>query len=236
MQQHGYHLGIGGRRALGVSLAMAAAITLGGCASAPNNASSTSGSNSTSSATPLSAHAKNASSTKQHATASPSVSGGTAKRPANPLAGKAEPVIRNGKRPHPTLSAKPAAFDRTVSYSDGLSLTVKKIRHGVETGYGRGTFHGSPTTQLSVVMTNHTKKSINLQQVVVQMEYGAPARIAPPVYDDVASDFSGVLKSGASQTATYVFSVPTSLLGNVTMTVDMDSVHAAAMFTGSARN
>lgn len=215
------------------------AVAVGGCASshveagsAPGNLSFTAHATPTPSVTTAGSGRTKAS---PH-TASPSMPGGTATRPANPLAGHYVPVMRNGKRPHPTISAGRQPFSKAVTYSDGLALRTGNIVHGVETGYGPGVFHGSPTTQLSVTMTNHTKKVIDLQQVVVQMVYGSTARVSPPVYNDAAADFSGVLKPGQSQTAKYVFSVPTSDLGDVTMTVDMDSVHAAAVFTGSIRN
>jgi len=245
--RHSHSADRGRQRALAVGVAAIAALTLGGCANSHNEAASTPGghpaaTSAVSAPSPAGTAAPtgtpSASAGGKHSArhSSPSETGGTASRPADPLAGKYTPVIRNGRRPHPTITAKPAPFDKTVKYSDGLSLHIDKIRHGVESGYGPGVFHGSPTTQLSVTMTNHTKKAINLDQVVVQMDYGSPSRIAPPVYNNAALDFSGILKPGDSRTATYIFSVPTSQLSDVTMTVDMDSIHVAAMFTGSVQN
>lgn len=228
--RHNESLWRGGRPTLTACLLVATALALGGCADSHLEASLTPGGASSVAATraPSVPGATKAS--------SPSLAAGTASRPANPLAGKYVPVMRNGKRPKPTISAKAAPFNKTVRYSDGLTLQIKKIIQGAETQYGRGAFHGSPTTQLAVTMTNNTKKTVNIEQVIVQMVYGSPSRVAPPVDDNAASDFSGMLVPGHSQTATYIFSVPTSQLGNVTMTVDLDSVHVAATFLGSVKN
>lgn len=234
-------LGWNRRRALGAGLIVTTSLVLAGCGSSHGATSSVAGNVPVSTSPTDAASAGPAASrgvkTKTSADkTSPSMAAGTATRPANPLAREYTPVERGGKRPHPSIHAKSQPFNKIITYSDGLGLQIKAIRHGVEAGYGRGVFHGSPTTQLLVKMTNHTKKAIDLGQVVVQMDYGRPSRVAPPVYDSAASDFSGVLKAGKSQTATYVFSVPTPRLGEVTMTVDMDSTHVAATFTGSVKN
>lgn len=189
--------------------------------------------------TPASASQSPTSKTGPRGHASPAVSpsqpSGTATRPSNPLAAKPAPVMRNGRRPHPTIGARPEPFTKAVAYGDGLSLRVVRIKHLIQQGYGPGVFHGSPFTQVTIKLTNGTRKAINLDNVVVQVVYGSPERVAPPVYGDGAADFAGLLKAGASQTATYSFSIPVRDISTVSMTVDMDTAHAAAKFTGSLK-
>lgn len=155
--------------------------------------------------------------------------------PAAPLAGKAEPVIRDGKRPHPTLVARSVSFTQHATFADGVSLEVNKIRHGVKSAQGPRTFSGLPTTAVMLTFVNGSKSAINLNQVVVQMTYGTPARVALAVYGNGASDFSGTVAAGKTDRATYIFSIPTNDLPAATMSADFDAVHRAASFTGSVQ-
>lgn len=144
-------------------------------------------------------------------------------------------VARNGKTPKPTITAPTVPFTKTMAFSDGLALKVIGVHQGVQSGQGPGVMKGEPTTQVQLRFTNGTKKDVDLTRVVVQMSYGSPARVAAPVYDATAMDFSTVLKPGGSASASYVFSVPVASLNHVTMTVDLDGVHATAAFVGPAR-
>lgn len=158
-------------------------------------------------------------------------------RPADPLAPVSyEPVLRKGRKPHPTLQAKAGGFAKSapVQYSDGVSLTVNHIAHGVEKAKGPGQFPGRPTTAISMTVHNRSTQALDLNAVVVTTMYGSPARIAAPVYGDSSgSDFSGKLAAGGSASAMYVFAIPSGRGGRVVTMVDFDDVHLAARFTGS---
>lgn len=216
-----------GRRTVrGMSLVAAIAVVglCAGCGSSGKSAASASSTASigTQSSASASAYASSSSS-------------GTASAPSSPLAGSAKPVVRDGKTPHPTITAAPASFQKSVTYSTGVVLTITSIKQSKETGQGPGVFEGAPITQVTVKFTNGSKSTINLEQVVVQMTYGSPARVASPVYNTSAVDFSGSVRPGASQTATYIFSIPSAGLKHSTMTVDFDGTYAAADFTGSVQ-
>ncbi|HEX3815634.1 MAG TPA: hypothetical protein VHX59_22585 [Mycobacteriales bacterium] len=144
-------------------------------------------------------------------------------------------MIRDGKRPHPTVKAPPEPFDKPISYTDGLSLRITGIKQGKVTAQGPGDLPGQPTTTFSVTLKNASPKPVVLNQVVVTATYGTPAQLARPVYDDTTQDFSGTVRKGQSAKAVYVFSVPTADLGNVTVLVDFDGLHAAATFRGAAK-
>ena len=160
---------------------------------------------------------------------------GTAARPADPVLKTYKPVLREGRRPQPSLSADPEPFDRAIRYPDGLRLAVTSISQGTVTGQGPGVFAGEPTTEIGLRMTNRSDRAVRLDQVVVTLVYGAGRRTSRPVYDDRARDFSGVLRPSRSALATYLFSVPRDQLDDVAMFVDFDGQHTVARFRGSAR-
>lgn len=143
------------------------------------------------------------------------------------------PVIRGGGTPHPSISADPQPFDEPIEYPDGVSLEVTEIEQGEVTDQGPGVV-GGPTTAFEVVFTNDSKKSVDLNQVVVTAVYGDPGRLAHPVYDPQSQDFAGRVAPGKVARARYVFSIPPAQLGNVTVHVDFDGLHAAGRFTGDA--
>lgn len=160
----------------------------------------------------------------------------TTKSPTNPLAGTYHPVKRPGKVAAERIPATRATFTSPVRYRDGLKITITKIAHGVESGRAPGDFYGRHDTLVTLRLTNGTPKTINLEQVIVQMAYGSPARLAPPVYDDSKTlDFAAPAKPGRSTTAVYAFAVPIAQRQAVTMWVDFDGLHAVAKFVGSVK-
>lgn len=161
---------------------------------------------------------------------------GTASPVPDPVVATYVPILRNGKPPHPTVSAKPVPFDGVVRWSDGLRLDILAVEQGKVEGVGPGVIVGEPTTSLTVRMTNRSNRTVSLDGVVVTMLYGADQRQARPVYDDKdARDLTGVLKPGRSATAVYIFSVPRTELDRLLMYVDFDGVHTAAIFNGSLK-
>ncbi len=168
-------------------------------------------------------------------TASPHSGGTRSADPSkSPLApATVTPVIRDGARPHPTISADPEPFDRPVTYPDGVRFAVTGIDQGRVTGQGPGVVAG-PKTTFHLRFTNGSDRAISLDQVVPTAEFGSPARLARPVYDDRTQDFGTTVKPGATATATYAFSIPQDELSHVTIHLDFDGRHVAATFRGSA--
>ncbi len=143
------------------------------------------------------------------------------------------PVIRDGVRPHPTISADPEPFDRPVTYPDGVKLAVTGIDQGRVSGQGPGVVAG-PKTTFHLRFTNGSDRAVSLDQVVPTAGFGSPARLARPVYDDRTQDFGTTVKPGATATATYAFSIPPGELSHVVIHLDFDGRHVAATFRGSA--
>lgn len=146
------------------------------------------------------------------------------------------PVQRGTSTPGVTrVTAPPAPFASPVTYPDGVKLAITGITQGTSQGKGPGVFVGSPRTAVALDLTNGTTADIGLDHVVVTMTYATPRLVASPVYEDGTLDLTGTVKPGEKATATYMFSVPTDQLDNVTMSVDFDGVHAAATFEGSVK-
>lgn len=165
---------------------------------------------------------------------SPDDPGTTAAVRTDPLAPTPlPPVIRDGTTPHPSISAQPQPFDEAVTYPDGVSLEVTSLDQGEVTDRGPGVITG-PTTAFELRFTNGGSRAIDLSTVTVTTVYGDPARTSRPVYDERSRDFSGRVRPGATAEARYVFSIPTDQLGDVTVHVDFDGLHAAGRFTGDA--
>lgn len=165
-------------------------------------------------------------------TPTPKVKTPKAKDPLAP--GTIKPVLRDGKRPHPTVTARPASFKGKVRYGDGVSLDVTGIRHGQVTGEGPGVVKG-PVTTFSLTLENGSSRALKLNSVVVTAVYGKPGRVASPIYLDKSQDFAGTTKPGGTAKAVYSFGISVARSDRVTIHVDFDAVHAAGVFTGSAR-
>jgi hypothetical protein len=179
------------------------------------------------------ANATSTASSKAAADSAPAVK---VSRPADPLAPTTyKPVIRGGKAAHPSLTAAAVSFTQRAAYSDGVALRVTSIKHGAVSGQGPGVLSGQTTSSLTVTLTNGSKLALDLNQVVVTADYGRPARLASPIYDEGARDFSGTVAAGKSATAVYVFAIPSSQRSDVTVNVDFDGSHHAATFTGSVK-
>jgi glycosyltransferase involved in cell wall biosynthesis len=150
----------------------------------------------------------------------------------DPIAPPPTPVIRNGVRPTPTISAAPAPFDQPVEYPDGITLRILAVDHGTTVGEGPGVFPGQPKTILDIELSNASNKNIDMNQVVVTVIYGDDRRLARPIYDEDVQDFSGTVGPGDSIRTSYAFSIPDDALADVMLTIDFDGVHAAATFEG----
>lgn len=151
-------------------------------------------------------------------------------RPPNPLApATRKPVKRNGKSPRPSITAKPAAFSEKAAYSDGVSLSITKLRPRTLTDQGPGGLQG-PATSIELRFVNGSDTSVDLNTSVVSLDYGSPARVAPPVYTPDSQDFSGTVKPGATAEATYTYLISAKQARRARLTVDFDGSHVAAVF------
>ena len=156
-----------------------------------------------------------------------------------PAPPKYHPVRRKGQPVRSTtIPASSASLTKsaTVRYSDRVLVSIRKIEDSVEEGHGPGAFPGRPNTAITFNITNRSDRPLDLNQVVVSAQYGARPRIASPVYiASLARDFGGVLRPGASASATYAFAVPPQFARRFVATVDFDGLHAPARFGSVAQ-
>ncbi len=121
-----------------------------------------------------------------------------------------------------------------MKYSDGVVVTVDTFKKGREAGQGPGVIDGRPYVGFDIRIDNKSSRVIDLSQVVVTVTYGTPARVAAPVYEDpAAQDFTGTVSRNSKASAAYFFAVPLADRENVSVIVDFDGAHAAAVFSGS---
>ncbi len=126
-------------------------------------------------------------------------------------------------------AAEPTA---TLKYTDGLTVSLGKATFATVTAQGPGELTGLQYSLIPVTVTNGSDRTLNLNNVIVELRYGSPARIAQPVYAEGTEDLSGTLKPGASTQATYAFAVTKDKLSDVTLSLDIDGQHGLGEFKG----
>lgn len=159
-----------------------------------------------------------------------------ASRPPDRIAASYTPVKRNGAGAQHRITADPGTFTTPVTYTDGLRVSVLRVSNGVDSAQGAGAYPGTAVSRVTLRVTNGSAQPVDLNNVVVQLTYGKPARVAQAVYDDTATrDFASVVKPGRAVDGVYAYAVPSGARGDLTMHVDLDALHAVAALTGAAR-
>ena len=155
----------------------------------------------------------------------------------NPVTTPIAKTVREGGPAQPSITpgAPSHAFSDAAVYRDGVEVKIGKARGAVEEGHGPGVFAGREYVAFDVEIDNKANAPLDLSQVVVTAHYGPSKQLAPPVYTASAetADFGTGLKPGEKASATYGFAIPKSDLGEVTLVVDFDGVHASAVYSGS---
>lgn len=161
--------------------------------------------------------------------------------PGAPGSGATQPnngppqVMRDGQVPKPTEKAAAQPLGKTVRYPDGVQVDVVKISHETSTEQGRGAAPGANATIFAIRIANDSKRTLNLNQVVITVTIDNGKTRAQPIYLDNTNDFSGTTGPRASATTNYGFTIPTANLADITLIVDFDGQHTPAVFHGSAR-
>lgn len=164
---------------------------------------------------------------------SPSV--GTASRAPDPVATGTPTLVERSDAAAPSarVAASPADVKSTLTYSDGLTVTLGKGKQGTVTEQGPGALTGLRYTLIPVTVTNGSTRDLNLNNVVPELRYGSPARVAQPIYAEGTIDLHGTLKPKATTSATYAFAVTGAQLSSVSLSLDIDGLHGLAEFSGS---
>ncbi len=127
---------------------------------------------------------------------------------------------------------QPVPLQDTVSYENGVTLSIDSVASFDAVGQGVGEVSG-PALRVTITITNGTAEELNLDTVAVNLATGPDLTPAPPVSDPSSTPFTGTVASGGSAVGMYSFTVPTDSRDSITVTVNYTSGAVAAIFTGS---
>lgn len=146
------------------------------------------------------------------ATASPSAGASTA---AKAPAAKAKPAKKK-----PTV----AAYGDTYTYTDGLAVTVSKVKAYTPSEWAAGTHHGDTAVILTVKITNGTKKAFDTSLIEVDAKAGAEGAATDDIFDDGVGDgFTGTIVPGSTATAKFAYDIPKGASGKLDVEVQPDA-------------
>ena len=98
---------------------------------------------------------------------------------------------------------------------------------------GTGIITGAPYIVFHLSLNNGSTTTVDVSEVVVTLKYGPDATAAAPLYDDVpATDFTGEIRAGSSQTSTYAFLLPKNVT-TADLYVDVNGDLLPAHFEGA---
>jgi hypothetical protein len=153
------------------------------------------------------------SSTPTHPSDVPSTSLGTSLTPGS---GATEPT-------HTVRTKRPVPLDATADFGTGLTVRITKITPVTGKATAPGEVDG-PALRLDLLARNTGKRTISLDGSVVFVSYG-PDRTPATELSSGEQRFSGSVAPGATQRATYVFTVPKD---------QRDDVRVEVSYTGRA--
>lgn len=146
--------------------------------------------------------------------------------PAAPVALKTVPTVV-------TASQKPVPVSWTGTFGGGITVSISKVAPVVSDGVGPGEIAGAPAVALTFRLRNASGAAIGLNGIAVTATYGGAATPASPVTDVHEAPLHGSLGNGQSASGTYVFQIPTSRRGQVTVTVSYTANRPTVVFVGS---
>lgn len=112
-----------------------------------------------------------------------------------------------------------AQVSQDVKTPGGLTANVSSVESYTATARRQGEVSG-PAVKVTLKLVNNTGSDFALTTATVNAYYGAGSTPASPVAGDpAAKPFTGSLTPGATATAVYVFTVPASDSGDVTLTL-----------------
>ena len=129
----------------------------------------------------------------------------------------------------PALPA--VALDGTAQVGDGVSATLPRIEEIQGSGTGPGNIAG-PAIRVTVRIHNATGQPVSVNEVAVNMAYGADMTPASPLDDPSQTPLVGTVQPGETAEGIYVFSVPSDARDSVTVEVGYQAGAPLLYFTG----
>jgi hypothetical protein len=129
-------------------------------------------------------------------------------------------------------SLTPVALGKPSSFGNGVTSSLVSVKRVAVTAHRPGEISGAGLA-VTVQLTNAGTAPVSLDTTSVNAFTGAAGAPATPVHGAATLPLKGDLTPGRSQSATYVFAVPTAGFGNVTVTVAWLAGSGTAVFNGA---
>jgi len=118
-------------------------------------------------------------------------------------------------------------------FGDGVTAHIVSVVPVDSIAKGPGEISG-PAIKVTISLDNGTKAAIPVNQVTVNVSYGAAANPSIPVTSDPSSrPFTGTVATGASVRGTYIFDIPKDERSKVTISVSYAALSPIVVFTGA---
>lgn len=190
------------------------------------------------SGTPSASSSPSASSAAPSTTPVPSVSPSATSTP-----GTASPTPTSSATPTPSATTpetpkvlpthKPVPIKTPAPFGDGVTANIVSVVPVQSVAKGPGEISG-PAIKVTILLDNGTKAAISVNQVTVNVSYGAAANPSIPVTSDPSSKpFTGTVATGASVRGTYIFDIPKDQRSKVTISVSYAALSPIVVFTGA---
>lgn len=124
-------------------------------------------------------------------------------------------------------------IDKKAKIQPELAARVPKLEAVQGTARGPGEVAG-PAVRVTIQLTSGAKKTLDLNNTVVNLSYGAEKTPAPALSGPGTKPLPSTLAPGKSQSAAYVFAVPPDQRDTVAITVDYSVKTPIVAFTGKA--
>ncbi|HET9648797.1 MAG TPA: hypothetical protein VFP34_11255 [Microlunatus sp.] len=147
--------------------------------------------------------------------------------------------------PKPTATGKPtvvptkatasttAPLDQTASLGNGVSVRVAKVESVKGEAQGPGEIAG-PAVRVTVEVANGTDKEVPMDLALVNLYYGEDKTPASTLSGPGVAPLSAPIAVGKTDSGTYVFSVPESQRGALTVEFSYTTDAPTVIFRGKA--
>jgi hypothetical protein len=169
--------------------------------------------------------------------------------PASPGAGSSstQPAtpVPSPSVPKPTATGKPtvvptkatasttAPLGQTASLGNGVSVRVAKIESVKGEAQGPGEIAG-PAVRVTIEVSNGTDKEVPMDLALVNLYYGKGKTPASTLSGPGVAPLSAPIAAGKTASGTYVFSVPESERGSVSVEFSYTTDAPTVIFRGKA--
>ena len=131
-------------------------------------------------------------------------------------------------QPQPT--EPPVAIDEPAETESGVTARITAVK-SVETKANLPGEIGGPGVAITIELRNGSSAPIDLNNVVVDLVL--PGDVSATPITEGSEPFTGVTAAGATQAATYVFTVDASERGDVTIRLSYSADQPVVVFAGS---